>query len=453
MGRLALPGGMPRLAAALVAVVATTGAGLALPASAHADRAWVTSPTQADRRLQNVSPGAGRAAPAEIVVDVDDVRQTWWGTGAALTDASVTLLKRRPAAVRMLVGAGPGSAHLDAIRLPLSSTDLSAKPWSWRWSAGRSTPPGPAERATRFLRDGLLARNPDLRVVASPWSAPPGMKTSRSLHGGRLRADATAAYADLLADQAAWAAAQGTPYDALTIANEPGHTSDYPTMAVPARQQAAVGRLLAARLAGTGTGLWALDHNWAERRTLDRVLARAGGAYDAAAFHCYRGSPRRMADLPLPRLVTECTGTTDTWRSTFAWDARQLVARPVAAGSSGLLMWSLALDPRHGPRDRASYGGCAHCRGLLTIGPHRIRRGPEFFTLAHLTRAAAPGSRVLGARAPRGIRVAAFRRPDGSIGVFGHNDSGARRRVSVRVGATSTGTYVVRPGELFTITR
>lgn len=78
----------------------------------------------------------------------------------------------------------------------------------------------------------------------------------------------------------------------------------------------------------------------------------------------------------------------------------------------------------------------------------RIRPGPEFLTLAHLTRAAPAGSRVLGVRAPHGRSVAAFRRPDGAIGVFAHNDTDAPRAVQVDTGATTTSAYVVRPGEL-----
>jgi glucosylceramidase len=155
--------------------------------------------------------------------------------------------------------------------------------------------------------------------------------------------------------------------------------------------------------------------------------------------------------LSAPRIVTECTGTRDGWAGTFAWDARHLVADAVDAGSSGLLMWSLALDPRHGPVDRGSRWGCKTCRGLLTVRPGGIREEPEFYTLAHLSRAAEPGWHAVGSRAPRGLSVAAFRGPDAEVGVFAHNGTGRDRTVRVRTGGTTTRGYVVRAGELATV--
>jgi glucosylceramidase len=439
--------------AALVAAAGTLAPSYDEPArpaeSAVAAEVRVTSPTDRTRRLHRVRAGRQGAQPARVTVDPGDVRQAWWGTGAALTDAALGLMRGRPETARLLYGTGARSARLALLRLPLSSTDLSRKPWSWSWSDGRSTPPPQARAALRFVRDRLLPRRPGLQVVGSPWSAPPGMKTSGSLRGGALERGSVRAYADLLADQAAWARSHGVPLGALTVANEPGHTSDYPTMRLSTGQQAEVGRRLAPRLGATQ--LWALDHNWSQRHRLDRVLRTSRRAYDAAAFHCYGGQPRRMAGLRVPRLVTECTGTTDGWAGTFAWDARQLVDRAVAAGSSGLLLWSLALDRHGGPTDRRSQWGCKTCRGLLTVTPKRVRPGPEFYTLAHLSRAAPPGSRVLAARAPRGLAVVAFRQPDGAIGVFVHNGTGGARAVRVDIGATTTREYVVRPGELATV--
>ena len=67
----------------------------------------------------------------------------------------------------------------------------------------------------------------------------------------------------------------------------------------------------------------------------------------------------------------------------------------------------------------------------------KIRPEPEFYTLAHLSRAAPPGSRVLGARAPRGLTTVAFRQPGGAIGVFLHNGTGTARAVRVQVGTAT----------------
>lgn len=394
-----------------------------------------------------VTPSAA-GGTANVVVDPTDRRQTWWGTGAALTDASRRLLTGRPHLQDLLWSPdSAGGARLSMLRLPLSATDFSPTPWSWSWSrSAGAVPPPEQRRAVSMVRDQVLPRVPHLRVVGADWSAPASMKTSGTLRGGGLAR--TSAYGDLLVSQVRWLRRHGVPLTAATLGNEPGFSTDYPSMTMTDGQLATLGDSVGPRLRALGTALWALDHNWADRPRLDTVLGQSSG-FGAAAFHCYAGDPSAMAGLPVPRMVTECSGTTGGAASTFAWDARHLVADAISAGSSGLMMWNLALDGRHGPLDRASRWGCKDCRGLLRVTPDGVVREPEFFVLAQLARAADPGARVLGVRAPSGVAAAAFANPDGSIGVFGHNGTGHDGTVRISVGDGRVAAYDVRAGELF----
>lgn len=406
----------------------------------------VTSPTDGARQLLDVPALVGGTPSAEVVVHPDDVRQPWWGTGATLTDSSVTLLADRPGLLRTLFrGSAAAGARLNLLRLPLSATDFSPRPWTWKLRDGTARPPATARDAASLVRSIRKIR-PGLRVVGTPWSAPATMKTSGTVRGGALADAALPAYGRLLAGQRRWLRAHGVPLWAMTLGNEPGYSTDYPSMTMTDQQMAALADRVAPAIGGTR--LWALDHNWSDRARVD-VLLGATTAFDGAAFHCYGGQPAQMAGLAVPRLVTECTGTTDGAPGTFAWDAKNLVADAVAAGSSGLMMWNLALDPTHGPVDPGSQWGCRQCRGLLTVSPvGPAIREPEFFTLAHLARAAAPGGRVVGVDAPPWLSVAAFRNPDGSIGVFGQNRSGSPQAVSFAVGASAR-TYAIGVGEMF----
>jgi glucosylceramidase len=429
------------LLSALPARPAATPRAEPAPASAapRSAQLLVTSPSAPARRLHRVS-GRATTAPADVVVDPGDVRQEWWGTGAALTDASRLLLRHRPGLLdRLFSPTSARGARLSMLRLPLSSTDFS--PHAWTWSAhGRV--PAQERQAARLVR-AVRDRQPDLRVVGANWTAPPGMKSTGRVQGGGL-ADPTA-YGDLLVRQARWLKAHGVPLWATTLGNEPGWSTDYPSMTMDDGQMAALATDLGPRLSRLGTQLWALDHNWSDRGRVDALLA-GSPAFSAAAFHCYGGDPAQMAGLAVPRMVTECTGTTDSWGSTFAWDARTLVTDAVAAGSSGLMMWNLALDATHGPRGPH---GCQDCRGLLRVTRHGTSAGPEFYTLAHLARAASPGAHVVGVTAPPGVVVAAFRNPDGTIGVFGHNGTGAAVPLRMPGPHGEVGEYVVRAGELF----
>jgi glucosylceramidase len=420
--------------------------------AARSDRLWVSSPDDPALRLARLDPVLGPGpATAEITVDPQDPRQRWWGTGAALTDASERLLRAHPGAVKRLYAPHRGhGARLNLLRLPLSATDFSPRPWTWAWDGARGAPPRQQRRAVRLVTGAIDPLVPHLRVVATPWTAPASMKSTGSVRGGALDDGAVADYGRLLLSQAGWLARHGVPLWAMTLGNEPGYSSDYGSMTMSDQQMSALGAEVGPRLRDQRVGLWALDHNWADRQRLDAVLGATPGGFDGAAFHCYGGRPDQMAGLSVPRMVTECTGSTDGWAGTFAWDARNLVAGSVAAGSSGLMMWNLALDEHHGPVDAGSRWGCKDCRGLLTVTPDGVRPEPEFYTLAHLARAASPGARVLASNADPGLSAAAFRNPDGSIGVFGHNATGSSQTVRINVLGRVDLAYTIRPGQLFT---
>lgn len=391
-----------------------------------------------------------------IIVDPTQRAQQWLGVGAALTDASTELLTGNPIARQMLYSAtASNGAQLNLVRLPLSATDFSRTGWTWSWNAAnqQATPTTQAQAAITMTKQ-LSTVRADLGVVAAAWTAPSAMKSPSSLNGGELRGARVAEYGDMLVAQVANLVGQGVPLLAISLGNEPGHprvgeTTDYPTMRMSDAQLIALGTSVGPRIAAHGVGLWAVDHNWNDRGRVDTVLAGAPGDFSAAAFHCYAGNPAEMAGLPVPAVVTECTGTNDTWAGTFAWDMANLIDASIAAGSTGLMMWNLALDPSNGPR----LGGCATCRGLVTIDPatKSVTPGPEFYALGQLARAARPGAVVIGSSSSAGIPSVAFANPDGTIGVMGHNNTGATRTVSVRFGAGDERQFEVRAGELFTV--
>jgi glucosylceramidase len=422
-----------------------------------ADRtgAWASSPTDPGRRLLSLegpaSASAPAAAPATVRVDLADRQQVWRGTGAALTDASVELLDDAPGARRLLFDPeAEDGARLTWLRLPLTATDMSPQAWTWGWDGTEASPSPQAEAALATVRQ-LAEVQPDLRVVASPWTAPAWMKTPEGVRGGALRDEEVGQYAAMLVAQADALREAGVPLTALTLGNEPGYSADYPSMTMTDEQQAGLGRLVGPQLHERALELWAVDHNWADRPRHDAVLAGAPGAFDAAAFHCYAGRPEQMAGVAAPPVVDECSGTTSSWAEAFEWQSRNLVADSVSAGATGLLMWNLALDPTGGPRDVASAQGCASCRGLVTVDGDRVEPGPEFYLLAHLARAADPGARVVGSSATPGLATAAFANPDGTLGVMVHNGTDDDRLVRVDAGGDGGSRHGVRAGELLTV--
>ena len=411
---------------------------------------WITEPDEVGARLAGIIE-TDEVETAVVSADADGTLQTWRGVGAALTDASVTLLTDRPTTHDLLFDPlAADGARLNLLRLPLSATDFSTDWWTWGFNArrNRATPPAQAIEAAD-LTIGLTAIRPDLAVVATAWTAPADMKNGRRLDGGSLRSRSESDYADLLVAQTEWLQGRGVPLSALTVVNEPGHSGNYPTMTMTDRQLATVGTDVAQRVAGNGVEVWAVDHNWSDRDRVDAVLAQAPGTFSAAAFHCYGGTPDQMRGLAVPAIITECTGTDDSWAGTFAWDIRHLVVDAAAAGSTGLMMWNLALDPEHGPK---APGGCENCRGLLTVDPATgsVEPGPEFYTLAHVARAADPGAVVLATAAPAQLPAVAFVNPDGTIGVVGHNDTGIDQVVAFDIDG-QTHRFRIPAAAMFTV--
>lgn len=413
---------------------------------------WATSPdrTWALGRLEPVTA----AATVELVIDPGDRHQTWIGAGGALTDSSVALIERAgPYLTEALFDPQVRrGARLNLVRLPLSPTDFSTRAWSWQDDpALPPAPPAEAQRAIDAIHQATL-RQPHLGVVASAWSAPGWMKDSGRLEGGGLAAGREQDYADLLVAQARALRDADVPLLAMTLGNEPGHSDpSYPTMTMTDAQLTALATAIDSPLAEDGVGLWALDHNWADRSRLDALLAAAPGSYTAAAFHCYAGDPTAMGGLAVPSVLTECTGGgwDPDWGSTFRWQARNLVVTPVTEGSTGLILWNLALDPDHGPHT----GGCGNCRGIVTVDPATgtWEPGPEYYVLAHLSRAADPGATRVGLSTPSTVPAVAFANPDGTIGIFAHNDTPTTQVLSVRFADGETYRATVESGELVTL--
>ncbi len=435
----------------LVGLVVVALLGVSSDDPASREGTWVTSPTDSARRLLPVESPPAAGEVVTVTVDPDDRRQVWRGTGAAMTDASRQLLESAPAAAPLLYDPDRADgARLSWVRLPLTATDLSPAPWTWGWD-GTTATPAPQARAAVSRVLALTRLQPDLRVVATAWTAPEWMKEPRGVRGGALRDDQVGQYADLLVAQAEALQQTGVPLAAVTLGNEPGYGADYPSMTMTDEQLVALATRVGPRLERRGVELWAVDHNWADRPRYDTVLAEVPDAFDAAAFHCYAGDPAQMSGLPVPPVVTECTGTSGSWAESFAWQSRRLVADSIAAGSTGLMMWSLALDPAGGPRDSSSAQGCRSCRGLVQVDGDRVQPGPELYVLAHLARAADPGARVLGSRAGADLAAAAFANPDGTLGLVAHNDTGEDRVLVLRVGGRADVRREVRAGELLSV--
>ena len=231
------------VAAVLATGCSTSGKATSAPLASQGPRvqAWLTT---GDRtRLLALDEGAtlGPGATLALNIDVDaTIRyQTIVGFGASLTDASAWLIQhrlnegQRTALMQELHGRSGNGVGFSFTRLTIGASDFSRNHYSLDDRPGG----GSDETLAHFSIDAnrndvipviqrALAVNSDLKVMASPWSAPAWMKSTGSLIKGTLKADMYGAFADYLVHYVDAYAAEGVPIFALTVQNEPHFEPD-----------------------------------------------------------------------------------------------------------------------------------------------------------------------------------------------------------------------------------
>jgi len=458
------------------------------PESASPPRArvWITAVDQS-QLLQEQTPvefHKGASIQPTIVVDPEQTYQRMDGFGASITDSSAAVLYRltpaaREDALRKLFDPERGIG-VDFLRQPVGSSDFTAAPNHYTYD---DVPAGNSDFALLHFSIAhdeaqilpLLRRarqlNPDLAVMATPWSQPAWMKTTDSLIGDRLQDDPAVydAYARYLVKFVQAYAAAGVPVDFLSVQNEPQNRKPnaYPGTDMPVRQQVkvieALGPLL--RRASWRTAILAYDHNWTthpgdiattppgESPETDypyEILSGPAAKWVAGtAYHCYSGDPSAQSALhdahPDKGIwFTECSGSHGAsdppakfFRDTLVWHARNIAIGTTRNWAKSAVNWNIALDSTGGPHN----GGCGTCTGLLTLQPDgSVTTNAEYYVIGHLSKFVKPGavriaSTSFGTTGWNGqIMDVAFRNPDGSTALVVHNENDDPRSFAVAMG-------------------
>jgi glucosylceramidase len=464
---------------------------VALPAPPPAPTVdlWLST---ADRRLKlerqpGIEMGTRGSLSADVVIDVHKTYQTMDGFGAAMTDSSAWLLQnklnalQRAVLLRELYGPPP-NLNLNMMRLTIGASDFSLAPYTLD-----DVPAGEIDPALQHFNVApnllyviptvreVLSINPQLRIIASSWSAPAWMKTSENVIGGSLLEQYESVFADYLVKYLDAYRSYGIPIFALTLQNEPNFVPlTYPGMEMTAATRARiVGQYLGPKLARRKpvTRILEWDHNWSHPEQPSTVLADPDAApyIDGVAWHCYEGAPHAQAtvhrEFPTKDVyITECSG--GDWASSvngeLLWFSRDLLIAGIRQWARGVVYWNLALDENHGPH----YGGCDACKGMITIDSTTgaVSRNDEYYAIAHFSRFLLPGAlRVNSTATDKGLDNVAFQNViDGTLVLVMVNSNVEPRRVSVAEGKTrfeyampprSVATFVWSPDQAVTLVR
>ncbi|MEA4984854.1 hypothetical protein SDC9_38824 [bioreactor metagenome] len=393
-----------------------------------------------------------------IVLDTAVTHQEMDGFGAALTGSSAYLIKQMHSAdrdklLKDLFDPEQGIG-LNYLRITIGSSDFSIGTYSYCDNPDINSfgiPQRDRDDLLPVLRM-ILAINPSIKILASPWSAPAWMKQNNSMYGGSLKG--TPLYNDFAEYFVRYIKAfesEGISVDAITIQNEPMHeTGGYPTMKMLWEEQNTIirdylGPKFVEHNIKTKIIIW--DHNFDMAyypiNILNDPLTRQYVA--GTGWHGYGGDASAIDVVQALHpdkdvYFTEQSGggwNTDTRMGNMFWYMKNFLMASVNRGSKNFIMWNLALNPQNGPT--TTTGGCQNCRGVVTVKPDgTYTRNEEYYLLGHFSKFVRLGAKRIKNSAtnlPDGMTLSSFMNTDGSKVVVVINRSGARKQYNIRCGA------------------
>jgi len=390
--------------------------------------------------------------PDLILLDPSRKFQEHLGIGGAFTDAACTMFHQLPPEDREKLFHEmfhPSEMGLSAGRICIGSSDYSSQVYSFDEGA-------PDPELKRFSIDHdrsyilpILAQvrsvNPDLFLLASPWSPPGWMKPNGSILGGCMHQSSMPAYALYFLKFLQAYEAAGVHINAVTSQNEVDTEQDgrMPACAWPQEYEIGfvaqhLGPLL--RRHSVETKIWILDHNY-------NLWGRAICCLDdpgvkeysnAVAWHGYVGAPEMVDRVHEAHPDTEMfwtEGGPDITSKTYLtdWsDWGKTFTGVLRHWCRCIIGWNLALD-EHG---RPNIGPFS-CGGTVTINAKslEITRSGHFWAMNHFSRSIRRGARRFDSqKGPEEVSHVAFENPDGQRIVVITNPGSAR---TVRVGMGS----------------
>lgn len=404
-----------------------------------------------------------------IAVDSTVSYQTIDGFGYTLTSGSAMLISKMDSAsknslLQELFGVGENSLGISYLRISIGASDLSSSVYSYN-----DLPQGKFDEALSAFSlandtmdlipvlHRILAINPNLKIVASPWSPPIWMKNNNNSIGGSLLPQYYNCYANYFIKYIQAMAAKGFAISAITIQNEPAHGGNNPSMLMTASEQAEfVKNFLGPsfKSAGISTKIIIWDHNCDNPMYPISILndAQAAEFIDGSAFHLYAGDVGAMGLVheahPEKNLyfTEQWTGSKGSFEGDFKWHLKNVIIGTLRNWSKNALEWNLANDTNFGPH---TFGGCTECKGALTINGNAVSRNVSYYIIGQASKYVPAGSKRIMSNLQAGLPSVAFIRPDGKkvlivlnelngVATFNIGFSNKQALVSLPIGGAGT---------------
>ena len=445
--------------------------------------AWLTTYDKTSLFAEQSPIPFTKQTNSSITIDLDDHKtfQPIDGFGFALTGGSAQHLHHMDAAKRAallheLFATDANNIGVSYLRISIGASDLNDHVYSYDDMPAGETDPQLKNFTLKEDRVDLLpvlkeilAINPQIQILGSPWSAPAWMKNNNDVKGGELKHEYYEAYANYFVKYIQGMRAEGVTIDAVTPQNEPLNPKNTPSMILQAPDEAAfIKNNLgpAFKAAAIKTKIILYDHNCDVPEYATSILQdpAASPYIDGSGFHLYGGEITAMTKVhdaaPQKNLYfTEFMAVEPTEPN------RITITKPVVGTfigalqnwSRNVLLWNLAANSKFEPH--TDNGGCPICQGAVTIDGNQVTRNLAYYAVAHFSKFVRPGSVRIGstfaATTPAGshdtLPNVAFKTPDQNIVLIVANDSTAPQSFTVRQ-QTHTFRADLKPGSVATYT-
>jgi glucosylceramidase len=406
----------------------------------------------------------------DITVDESQTFQTVDGFGFTLTDGSASLISSLPSSLqndllKELFGFDSTSISISYLRVSIGASDLSESVYTYD-----DMPSGQTDvNLTNFnlrkdksqvipVLKSILAINPNIKILGSPWTPPTWMKSNNNSVGGSLLPQYYSVYAQYFVKYIQAMKAEGITIDAITPQNEPLYGGNNPSMLMSAIEQANfiknnLGPALQA--ASLNTKIIVYDHN-ADRpdyplTILDDAVARQ--YVDGSGFHLYGGDISALSQVhnyyPAKNIyfTEQYTSSTGEFAGDLKWHLKNVIIGSMRNWSRNALEWNLASDPYYSIH---TPGGCNTCKGAITI-VSGYTRNVGYYIVAHASKFVPAGSVRIASNNVGSLYNVAFKRADGKkVLIVENDDSNTQsfnisyngKRVTVSLEGGAVGTFV-----------
>jgi glucosylceramidase len=378
-------------------------------------------------------------------IEVDDSQtfQTVDGFGFSLTGGSAQVINslnadKKQALLQELFGVNENAISINYLRISIGASDLDASVFSYN-----DLPAGQTDmNLTQFslapdmvnlipLLKEILAINPSIKIMGSPWSPPVWMKDNNSSIGGSLQPKYYGVYAQYFVKYIQKMKAEGITIDAITIQNEPLHPGNNPSLLMLAPQQADfiknhLGPAFQTASINTKIIIW--DHNCDRPDYPISVLNDpAAKQYIAgSAFHLYAGDISALSTVKNAHpdkdlyFTEQYTPSNGDFSGDLKWHLKNVVIGSMRNWSKTALEWNLANDASFGPH---TPGGCTTCKGGITINSSTSYiQNVGYYIVGHASKFVPTGSVRIGSNLTGNLHNVAFKTPAGKKVLIVVND-------------------------------